>query len=137
MASRGRPFEPGNKQGRGRPRGSRNKTTLMAQQLLQSHSEALVRKALLMALNGDVAALRLSLERIIPVRREMPVKLGRLPLATAADVSKAMEMVLNKMASGQLTVEEADRVVALLERRRQAIQTEVLETQLRALESKQ
>jgi hypothetical protein len=109
----------------------------MAQQLLQSHSEALVRKALLMALNGDVAALRLSLERIIPVRREMPVKLGRLPLATAADVSKAMEMVLNKMASGQLTVEEADRVVALLERRRQAIQTEVLETQLRALESKQ
>jgi len=136
MASRGRPFPPGNKQGRGRPRGSRNKSTLLAQQLLESHSEALTRKVLLMALNGDAAALRLSLERILPVRREAPVKLGRFPVATAADVSKSMAMVLHKMASGNLTVGETERIAALLEQRRQTIQTEELEGRLRLLESR-
>jgi len=55
MATRGRPFEPGNKLGRGRPRGSRNKTTLVAGELLHSYALALMRKAIALALQGDIA----------------------------------------------------------------------------------
>jgi hypothetical protein len=49
---RGRPFEAGNKFGGGRPRGSRNKRSLLAQQLLDSHGEAVVGRALVVAVSG-------------------------------------------------------------------------------------
>jgi hypothetical protein len=61
MEKRGRPFEVGNKLGRGRPRGSRNKRTLAVQELLNGHTEGLVRKALVMALQGDAGSLDLEL----------------------------------------------------------------------------
>lgn len=68
MATRGRPFEPGNKFGRGRPRGSRNKTSAAVQELLNSHAEAIVRKAILLALkDGQPAMIRALLDRVVPV----------------------------------------------------------------------
>lgn len=54
----------------GRPRGSRNATTLAAVALLDGEAERLTRAAIELALAGDIAALRLCLERLIPVRRE-------------------------------------------------------------------
>ncbi len=89
MAQRGRPFEAGNKFGRGRPRGSKNMTTILAQQLLDSRAEPIAAKALTMALQGDKAALRIVMDRILPVRRETRVNIGTLPTKTSADVSKA------------------------------------------------
>jgi len=52
---RGRPFEPG-KSGNpnGRPKGSRNKTTLAIEALLEGESEAITRKLLEMAKEGDM-----------------------------------------------------------------------------------
>ena len=38
---RGKPFAPGNRSGKGRPVGSRNKTTLMLEQLLDGEGEAI------------------------------------------------------------------------------------------------
>ena len=63
---RGRPFEPGNKFGRGRPRGSRNKKAIELQQLLDEYLPALMRKAIAMALQGDVSLLRMLLDRKLP-----------------------------------------------------------------------
>jgi hypothetical protein len=137
MATRGRPFETGNKFGRGRPRGSRNKTTKVAQELLNSHAEPIVRKALLMALQGEPPILRAVLDRILPVRRETPVQLGPLPMATIADLFKASETVLKKVASGRLTITEAQGVAGLIEGRRKVIETDDIDKRLRAVEEKQ
>ena len=38
MAQRGRPFQPGNKFGRGRPRGSRNKKTILIEEFLAENT---------------------------------------------------------------------------------------------------
>jgi hypothetical protein len=56
---RGRPFEPGNKLGRGRPPGSRNKKTLIIQEILDEYSPAVIRKTLAKALQGEVSLLRM------------------------------------------------------------------------------
>src|SRR5207245_11470858 len=68
--------ESGNR--KGRPNGARNKATEAAELLLDGdgEAEALIRKAVELALEGDAGALRLCLERIIPPRRARPVKLG-------------------------------------------------------------
>ena len=132
--ARGRPFEAGNKFGRGRPRGSRNKTTVLAQQLLESHAEPVIRKALMMAIQGDTAAMKLCMDRILPVHREMPVKFGKLPTATAAEVSESTQKVLQAYAAGKLSMGQALAMSDLLEKRRRAIETEGLDERLRKLE---
>ena len=82
MVKRGRPFEPGNQYGCGRPRGSRNKRGLQAQQLLESHAESVVRRALVEAMKGDASLLRTLLSHILPRRRDAPVKTDAGPGVT-------------------------------------------------------
>jgi Family of unknown function (DUF5681) len=132
--ARGRPFQAGNTFGRGRPRGSRNKTTALAQQLLESHAEPVVRKALMMAIQGDTTAMRLCMDRILPVRRDLPVKLGDLPTATAAEVSRATQKVVQRVATGKLPIAQGLAVSEMLEKRRRAVETESLDERVRTLE---
>ena len=58
----------------GRPVGSRNAATLAAEALLAGESEALTRKAIELALDGDATALRLCIERIVPKRNDRPIQ---------------------------------------------------------------
>lgn len=74
-------FKPGRSGNpKGKKPGTRHKATMAAQELLDGESEALTRRAVDLALGGDVAALRLCLERLIPPRRDSPVNLGLPPL---------------------------------------------------------
>jgi Family of unknown function (DUF5681) len=72
---RGKPFKPG-KSGNpaGKPKGSRNATTRAMEALLDGESEAHTRKAIELAKGGDMAALRLCLDRILPPRKDRPLK---------------------------------------------------------------
>ena len=107
--------------GRGRPRGSRNKTTLLAQEMLQSQAPAVVNKCLELALEGDAVALRLCLERVAPVRSIRPVNLGSLPTSTVAELSQASDIVLRKVISGELTILEARGMAQLIADRRKVL----------------
>ena len=51
---RGKPFKPGvSGNPKGRPRGSRSKATVLAQELLDGEAEGLARKVIELALAGD------------------------------------------------------------------------------------
>jgi Family of unknown function (DUF5681) len=68
------PFKPeqsGNPHGR--PRGARNRATIAAETVLDGEADALTRKAIDLAKQGDTAALRLCIERILPARKDRPV----------------------------------------------------------------
>jgi hypothetical protein len=66
-----RPGQSGNPAGR--PKGARNRTTLAAEAILEGEAEALTRKAIELALAGDVIALKLCLERLMRPRKERSV----------------------------------------------------------------
>src|SRR5262249_59590562 len=77
---RGRPFQKGESGNpAGRPFGSRNKTTLAMEALLDGEAETIVRKAIEKAKDGDTVALRLCLERLVPVRKDRPLSF-KMPL---------------------------------------------------------
>jgi hypothetical protein len=122
MKPRGRPFLAGNTFGRGRPKGSRNKTTFAAQQLLDEYGEALTRKCVLQALKGDQRAMRLCMERVLPVRREAAVRMKLPPVATAQDVDAAEMKVVHDIARGRITPGEGEKLVHVLESRRRSIE---------------
>jgi hypothetical protein len=131
---RGRPFEPGNKLGRGRPAGSRNKSTMALQSMLDQHGETIVKKAALMAIQGDPTALRLCLERLLPPRRNSPVRFKLPPINSAADVARAILKVIQGVANGKLAPAEGEKITALLESVQRIIESVDLEKRVGALE---
>jgi hypothetical protein len=68
---------------------SRNKTTLAVEALFDGEAETLTRKAIELAKAGDLAALRVCLDRIAPLRKDRPVLFELPPVASAADAAKA------------------------------------------------
>jgi hypothetical protein len=56
----------------GRPQGSRNRATIIAEKCLDRQSEALVNKAITLALEGSEPMLRLLIERLLPPAKERP-----------------------------------------------------------------
>jgi Tfp pilus assembly protein PilN len=136
-AKRGRPFQPSNKCGRGRPRGSRNKRTLEWEEMLSEHGEALVKKCIVMALQGDRAALRLCMERLVAPCKQSPVQFGLPSITTAAELVRAQAAVLEAFSRGQLTSAHAETMGDLLDKHRRLIETEQLEARLQALEQRE
>ena len=124
-------FAPGNP---GKPRGARHRATRAAEALLEGEAEALTRKAVDRALEGDPVALRLCMERILPVRRERAVALDLPPLRSATDAVAAMAHILEAVARGILTPGEGARLGALVEGFRRIHELEELERRLERLE---
>lgn len=131
---RGRPFEPGNKYGHGRPRGSRNKIASASQETLEEHAESLTKKCLFLALQGNTTAMRLCMERLMPARRQRVLQFNLPALKTMADLAAASETVVRGVARGKLTPDEGQAFTLMLEGRRRVIETEELEGRVRALE---
>jgi hypothetical protein len=102
---RGRPFEKG-KSGNptGRPLGARNRTTIAAEALLDGEAEALTRKAVELALSGDMNALRLCLDRLIPPRREPPLDIEVRKLESIHDARYAVADIIAAAAAGKITL---------------------------------
>ena len=127
-------FQPGNKLGRGRPKGARNKTTLAVEALLDGEAEAISRKAIAMAKDGDMTAIRLCMDRIVPPRKDRPIPFPMPKMETAADAVKASASVIAAVAEGDLTPSEAAELTTMVEAFARTIEVADLETRLIALE---
>lgn len=119
----------------GRPPGSRNHATMLAEGLLEGEAQALTRKAVELALEGDTTALRLCLERILPRQRSRAVPFELPAVDRVEDLSAAMGAVFQEVAAGRLCFDEGATLVAMLESRRRTFETIDLERRLQALEA--
>ena len=127
-------FKPGNPGGPGRPQGSRNKATLLLDELAKGEAPTVLAKVVDAARDGDMRAAEIILARVWPVRKGRPVALDLPAMESAADVVRALSVVAAEMASGNITPEEAQAVAAVLEGKRRAVETVELEARITALE---
>ena len=119
----------------GRPKGSRSKVTLAIESLLQGQAEALTQTAVTKALDGDIVALRLCLERIAPAPKDQPVSFSLPKMHNAMDASEAAGSVLTAVSEGELTPIEATRVLGLIDSYRRTLELTAIEQRLQALEA--
>jgi F0F1-type ATP synthase gamma subunit len=118
----------------GRPRGARNRTTILLQNLLAADAEAIARKAIDLAKDGDIAAIRICMERLTPTRKSEPVELDLPPLATAADSVDAAATIVAAAAAGELTPSEAADLANVVDIYVRALATHAFEERLVKLE---
>ena len=119
---------------KGKPKGARHKTTILAEKLMEDEAEAVVRAVIDKAKEGDMTAARIVVDRIAPIRKGRPIKLPLPKVKTADDLAAAMASIVNAMAEGNITPEEATAAASVLEMRRRAIETMEFDQRLRALE---
>lgn len=129
-------FAAGNQHG-GKPKGARHRTTRAIETLLEGEHDKLTRKAIDMALAGDTTAMRLCLDRIAPPRKDAPISFDLPPIKTAADTVSASCALLQAVSEGEVTPDEAGRVMALLTAHKSLVEAGDLEARIAALEEKQ
>jgi Family of unknown function (DUF5681) len=122
---------------RGRAKGDKNRATLLAEKILEDDREAIVRAVVNAAKNGDPTAMRLCIERLVPLRKGgRPIVFDMPKIETPADVVSALGALTTEMAAGELTIDEAAGVAGVIDLRRKALETNEIEERLRRLEEK-
>jgi hypothetical protein len=133
---RGRPFEKGQSGNpSGRPRGIRNRATQTMQILLDGEAQALTRKAVELALDGNTMALRMCLDRIGPPHRERAVPITLPPVRDAADLAGTMTAIIAAAGEGAISPDEGGRLARLVEIFLRAVETRDFERRLQLLEN--
>src|SRR4051812_21117802 len=100
---------------RGKRPGSRNRASVVLDKMLADDGADVVQAVLTAAKGGDMAAARLVLDRIVPVRKGRPVRLDLPIIESAADVLMALSTTVAVMAEGEITPDEAAVVAGVLE----------------------
>ena len=118
----------------GRPRGSRNAATLAVEAMLDGEAAVLTRKAIELALAGDVVALRICLDRIYPARKDRPVAFPLPPITSARDAADIAAAVAQAVAAGQLTPSEAAEIGKVIDVYVRAYQTAELSDRVACVE---
>jgi hypothetical protein len=120
----------------GKPKGARHKVTLAVEAMLEGQQEALTKAAIDKALEGDVTALRLCIDRIAPARKDAPVSFDLPDIETAEDAANAARAILKAIAEGEITPLEAASIMAVLEQFRRTLEASEFEQRITALEAK-
>jgi hypothetical protein len=118
----------------GRPQGALNRATLAAQALLDGEAEALTRKAVELALEGNMAALKLCLERLLPPRKERPLTLTLPDVSGADSLPRLTAALLAAVGNGELTAGEAAGLSTLAANHGKALELMELEKRIAKLE---
>ena len=131
------PFQPGQSGNpSGRPKGIFDKRN-QYRALIESHAPALINKAVEKALDGDMKAMQLCIERILP-----RAKHATAPLPLTSDNSITPEKLLSygdslleAIISGNLDASDARTISQLLDSQRRLIETTELENRIQSIEN--
>src|SRR5438552_12018890 len=117
---RGKPFEPGNQKGRGRPPGSRNKKSLFFEEFQKNGLDA-IRMCKVQALKGNQHALDSWLDRLEPRCKPANSRFRLPPIRNAEDLVKVLPGVLHAVARGQSSAQEGETIGRILESKQRVI----------------
>jgi len=126
-------FQPG-KSGNpaGRKLGSRNKATLLREQLA-TKGKKLLDALIAKAEGGDVDCLKFLVGRLIPPPRDTP---ATLDIPAGADLRQRGEAILDSAFRGEITPSQAADVLSALSQQARLVECTDLETRIAALEAR-
>ena len=119
---------------RGKPKGSRNKSTLAAEALLEGSLEKICKKVEEEALNGNMQAAKMILERFLPPRKDRCIEINLPLIDTFEDVLYAVGCIVNAVGKGKITPSEGELLARMVESYSKALEASQFESRLKNLE---
>ena len=136
-AGKQRGFQPGQSGNpKGRPKGSRHRITLLAEQMVDGAAPEIVGKVIEFAKQGDPTACKLLLDRILPVRKDRPTPFALPPIDSVQDLPAAFSAISAAVADGEITLAEGVEASRLLENYARAVEITDLAARIEALEAR-
>ncbi|EFB42034.1 DUF5681 domain-containing protein [Parachlamydia acanthamoebae] len=124
--------QSGNPQGKAK--GTKNRATLAAEQVLQSDLDNICHKLIEEALTGNIQAIRLVLDRVLPIKRDRDIKIRLPKLQTTDDAVKAMSLIIESVSCGNITPSEGEAMSKVVDAFVKAIQVYDVEKRVVKLE---
>jgi hypothetical protein len=103
---------------------------------MQGQLEALTQTVINAALAGDMTAVKLVFDKLIPQAKESPIDEGAvvLPALSGESVPDAVAVVVQAVAEGSLLPGQGQQIVAMLDGYRKSVELAEIEARLTALE---
>jgi len=99
----------------GRPRGSRNRSTILAETMLEARVEELTNCLVNSSKYGSMRAMRMCFDRVAPLRKGRPVPFELPRITGHADAVEAASDIVAGVAEGELTPQEAEDLIRVIE----------------------
>jgi hypothetical protein len=132
-AGRWKPGQSGNPSGY--KKGSRHKVTLLLEGMLGKRGPELLDKIIEQGLAGDATCLKICADRLIPPRKNVPIKFKMPELRTISDAQAALAAIIAATAKGLVLVDEATALSGLVTAFAKMVEIGEIEARLTALEA--
>lgn len=120
---------------KGTKTGSRHRVTVAAENVLTSDAEVISKKLVELAKAGDANALRLCVERILPVRKDRTILLKLKGIKRPGDLVKIMHQITQAVAHGEISPAEGAQLSNMVETQRRTLETGEVMKRIDALEA--
>jgi hypothetical protein len=120
----------------GRPKGSKNRATLLAIASMEGELDAIVRQVIEAAKSGDMVAAKLVVDKLVPASRSRPINITLPKVDSIDSAHQAQAEVVDAVATGDLLADEGQVLSNLIENQRRALETQYLEQRLKVIEEK-
>lgn len=120
---------------KGNKTGSRHRVTIAAENVLSGESEAISRKLIEKAMSGDVNALRICMDRILPPRKDRTIAMKLKGIKKPDDLIKIMHQITQAVAKGEISPAEGAQLSNMVETQRRTLETGEFARRLEAIEA--
>jgi F0F1-type ATP synthase gamma subunit len=114
---------------------SAQSATVLAQELLAARVERIAAKLIELAEGGDMRAIRVCMDRLMPAIKHQPIAVELPPIETAADSVEASASIVAAVATGELTATEAAELAKVIDTYVGALASRGFEERLTKLEN--
>lgn len=121
---------------KGKPKGARNKSTLAAEALLEGSLEKICKKVEEEALNGNMQAAKMILERFLPPRKDRCIEIDLPSVHSFEDILNAVGYIVNAVGRGKITPSEGELLARMIESYSKALEAYEFEARLKSIEKK-
>ena len=100
--------------GNGRPHGATAVRRRALEQMILQAAPSVTRKVIEMALDGDIVAAKLIMERAYPKPKSAPIDTGITETSTTAEIRAAMRDLLRKVTAGEIPAEDGNYIITTM-----------------------
>ena len=120
---------------KGKPKGVRHTATQVTYALVEGNLQEVLETVVERAINGDMTACRMILDKVLPNTKDRPVNIDLPPINDLNGVGFAQAEILQAVATGDITPNEGERIASIVEARRRSLETIDLEARISQLET--
>lgn len=120
----------------GKPKGAKNKSTLAAEALLEGSLEKICRRIEEEAVNGNMQAAKMVLERFLPPRKDRLIRFDLPEIKNTRDILIASNAIIAAVCRGEISPSEGEALSRVIAVHAQTIENHDFEERVEVMESK-